>query len=49
MLTERGAQITSDLMREVSRLSSIVHYTTTPYHPAFNGLVEWFNGTLKMI
>ena len=47
MLTDRGPQFTSDLMKEVSRLVSIHHFTTTPYHPACNGLVERFNGTLK--
>ena len=47
MLTDRGAQFTSDVMKEVSRLLSIRHITTTPYHPQCNGLVERFNGTLK--
>ena len=47
VLTDRGSQFTSDLMREVSRLLSIRQMTTTPYHPACNGLVERFNGTLK--
>ncbi|XP_072180111.1 uncharacterized protein [Diadema setosum] len=49
MLTDRGAQFTSDIMREVSRLLSIRHVTTTPYHPQCNGLVERFNGTLKQM
>ena len=47
MLSDRGAQFTSDLMKEISRLVSIKHLKTTPYHPACNGLVERFNGTLK--
>ena len=34
-------------MKEVSRILSIRQLTTTPYHPACNGLVERFNGTLK--
>ncbi|XP_060062936.1 uncharacterized protein LOC132543450 [Ylistrum balloti] len=47
MLTDQGAQFTSNLMKEVSRLLSIRQLTTTPYHPQCNGLVERFNGTLK--
>lgn len=47
VLTDNGSQFTSDVMREVSRLLSIKQLTTTPYHPACNGLVERFNGTLK--
>eukprot|EP00057_Strongylocentrotus_purpuratus_P000907 XP_001186509.2 PREDICTED: uncharacterized protein LOC754648 [Strongylocentrotus purpuratus] len=47
VLTDRGSQFTSELMKEVSRLFSIRQMTTTPYHPACNGLVERFNGTLK--
>ncbi|XP_033761705.1 uncharacterized protein LOC117343459 [Pecten maximus] len=49
VLTDQGAQFTSDLMREVSRLLSIRQLTTTPYHPMCNGLVERFNGTLKQM
>ncbi|XP_021346951.1 uncharacterized protein LOC110446237 [Mizuhopecten yessoensis] len=49
MLTDQGAQFTSELMREVSRLLSIRQLTTSPYHPMCNGLVERFNGTLKQM
>ena len=49
ILSDQGAQFTSSLMREVSRLLSLKQLTTTPYHPACNGLVERFNGTLKQI
>ena len=34
-------------MKEISRLLSIRRLTTSPYHPACNGLVEKFNRTLK--
>ena len=34
-------------MKEVGRLLSIKQLNITPYHPACNGLVEKFNGTLK--
>ena len=47
VLSDQGKQFTSDLMKEVSRILSIKQLTTTPYHPACNGLVERFNGTLK--
>ena len=49
ILTDRGTQFTSDMMREINRLISIRQLTTTPYHPICNGLVEKFNGTLKLI
>lgn len=45
MLTDMGTQFTSSLMKEVSRLISMKQWTTTPYHPSCNGLVERFNGT----
>ena len=47
VLSDQGKQFTSDLMKEVSRILSVKQLTTTPYHPACNGLVERFNGTLK--
>ena len=49
VLTDQGSQFTSNVMREVSRLLSVRQLTTTPYHPACNGLVERFNGTLKQM
>ena len=49
VLSDNGSQFTSDVMREVSRLLSIKQLTTTPYHPACNGLVERFNGTMKLM
>ena len=47
ILTDRGSQFTSGMMKEVCRLLSLKQLTTTPYHPMCNGLVERFNGTLK--
>ena len=49
MLSDMGTQFTSGLMSKVSRLVSMKHLTTTPYHPICNGLVEKFNGTLKQM
>ncbi|XP_033098347.1 uncharacterized protein K02A2.6-like [Anneissia japonica] len=49
IFTDQGSQFTSDLMKQVSRLLSMEQLTTTPYHPAANGLVERFNGTLKLM
>jgi len=47
ILSDRGSQFTSEMMKEVGRLLSMRQLTTTPYHPMCNGLVEKFNGTLK--
>ncbi|XP_064486070.1 uncharacterized protein LOC135398614 [Ornithodoros turicata] len=47
VLSDRGTNFTSGLMKEVARLLSLRRLTTTPYHPMANGLVEKFNGTLK--
>ena len=47
ILSDRGTQFTSGLFREVTKLLSMRQLFTTPYHPAGNGLVERFNGTLK--
>ena len=47
VLSDLGTQFTSNCMREVSKLLSIRRLTTSPYHPACNGLAENFNGTLK--
>lgn len=47
VLSDMGTQFTSNVMKEVGRLLSFKQLVTTPYHPACNGLVEKFNGTLK--
>ena len=47
ILTDRGSQLMSGVMREVSRLLSIQSLATTPYHAMRNGLVERYNGVLK--
>ena len=49
ILSDRGAQFTCELMRDVNHLLSIKGLTTTPWHPQTNGLVERFNGTLKQM
>lgn len=49
ILSDRGTSFTSELMREVSRLLSMKHLLTTPYHPMSNGWVESFNGTIKQM
>ena len=47
MLSDRGTQFTSDLMKEVSQLVSTKQLFTTPYNPHCNGLCERINGVLK--
>ena len=47
MLSDKGTQFTSDMMREVSRLVSTRQLFTTPYNPRCNGLCERINGVLK--
>ena len=49
VLNDVGMQFTSNCMKEVSRLLSIRRLTTSSYHPACNGLIETFNGTLKQM
>ncbi|XP_040079039.2 uncharacterized protein LOC120850576 [Ixodes scapularis] len=49
ILSDRGTNFTSELMREVSRLLSMKQLLTTPYHLISNGLVERFNGTIKQM
>ena len=49
MLTDMGSSFTSSLMNEVCRLVSVRQLTTTSYQQIYNGLVERFNGSLKMI
>ena len=47
ILSDKGNQFTSDLMKEVCRLISLKQLFTTPYNPKCNGLCEKMNGVLK--
>lgn len=47
IVSDQGSQFVSEVMKEVYRLLSIQHLTSSPYHPQCNGLVQRFNGTLK--
>lgn len=46
-LSDQGSQFMSGVMSSVSRLLSMSHLVSAPYHPICNGLVERFNSTLK--
>ena len=47
LLTDRGANLLSHLMLDVCALLGIEKLNTTAYHPKCDGMVEWFNRTLK--
>ena len=47
LLSDRGTNLLSHLMKEVYELLGITKLNTTPYHPACNGMVERLNRTLK--
>ncbi|XP_063597903.1 uncharacterized protein LOC134774421 [Penaeus indicus] len=47
ILSDRGTQFKSDLIKEVNRLLSIKAIFTSPYHAACNGTVERFHAVLK--
>ena len=49
ILTDCGIFFVSRLMKELYRLLGVKSITTTPYHPATDGMVERFNATLKMM
>ena len=50
LLTDRGANFTSELMRNICLIFQTQKQFTTSYHPQGDGLVEAFNKTLiKMI
>jgi hypothetical protein len=49
ILTDRGSQFTSKLLKELFRLMKIKKMETTAYHPQCDGLVERMNGTLKQL
>ena len=47
LLSDRGANLLSHLMKEVCRLLGVKKLNTTAYHPQCDGMVERFNRTLK--
>ena len=47
LLSDRGANLLSHLMRDVCGMLGIEKLNTTAYHPECNGMVERFNRTLK--
>ena len=47
ILSDRGAQFKSALMKELHKLLGVKPSFTTPYHPSCNGRVERFHSTLK--
>ncbi|UYV71288.1 hypothetical protein LAZ67_8002510, partial [Cordylochernes scorpioides] len=46
LISDRGSQFTSNLMKEVMKTCKIKHCFTTSYHPQTNGLTERLNRTL---
>ena len=46
LLTDRGTNFVSELMREVCKVLHINQVQTTAYHPQANGATERFNQTL---
>lgn len=49
LLSDRGAEFRSVLVREMCRLFDEKKIYTTAYHPQTNGLVEHLNGTMKQM
>ncbi|UYV72039.1 hypothetical protein LAZ67_9001614 [Cordylochernes scorpioides] len=46
LISDRGSQFTSNLMKKVMKTCKIKHCFTTSYHPQTNGLTERLNRTL---
>ena len=49
LLSDRGTNLLSHLMRDVCEMLGIMKLNTTAYHPQCDGMVEHFNRTLKTI
>ena len=47
LLSDRGANLLSDLMQYICQITGMRKINTTVYHPQADGLVENFNKTLK--
>ncbi|UYV66656.1 hypothetical protein LAZ67_4002457 [Cordylochernes scorpioides] len=46
LISDRGSQFTSNLMKEIMKMCKVKHCFTTSYHPQTNGLTERLNRTL---
>ena len=46
LLTDRGSNFTSTLLKSINELWGVKQSFTTPYHPQTDGMVERFNRTL---
>ena len=40
LVSDNGPQFTSEMFERFTRANNIKHMTTSPYHPATNGLAE---------
>ena len=47
LLSDRGTNLLSNLMKDIRNLLGIQKLNTTAYHPQCDGMVERFNRTLK--
>ncbi|KAJ8356897.1 hypothetical protein SKAU_G00196910 [Synaphobranchus kaupii] len=47
ILTDQGTPFMSRIMRDLCQLMKVTQLRTSVYHPQTDGLVEWFNQTLK--
>ena len=45
LLSDRGTNLLSHLMKEICSMLGIIKLNTTAYHPQFDGMVERFNQT----
>ncbi|UYV68419.1 hypothetical protein LAZ67_5004277, partial [Cordylochernes scorpioides] len=49
VITDRGRNFTSSMIRDLNKHCRIIHRTTTAYHPQTNGLTERLNKTIADI
>ena len=49
IITDHGSNFMSKLLKEIYHLMGVKPICTSPYHPQTDGLVEWFNQTLKVM
>ena len=49
IISDRGGEFNSKVIDSLCEDHDIKHITASPYHPQSNGLIENFNGTLKVM